>query len=217
MNNSPRKKYLPIGIIELALFILTVVGAVMAVQSQILATKYRERRKALEAEVGEMRITDAGKFHVQLLKSKDPMQLRWRIYVPNTQDFATYVTGHDSDSSFSSGGGSTSEGEGIYTVHFNPSTTSNEVSIYSRWRIKGSSSSTLSNFRNATFHQQLTNNDLTAWQIVGKIGVEVFDADQFKWLLSAQSDFDPKTQKWQAAINLGIGSQAGYNKLLNGK
>ncbi len=216
-NSSPRK--LRIGIVELAMLILTIVGGVLTIRSQPTLEKYREKRRALEAEVGELPISDPGKIHVQLLKSEDPMQFRWRVYLPKISDFTTYASGFDADgSSYNSGGGGGSDGgEGIYTVSFKPSKSGNETTIRSSWRMTRTSSSAQNNTHNATLHQQLKARDFSTWQIVGKNGVESFDVDQFKWLLKVQTDFDPAKGTWKAGVSFGLGSQAGYNNLLNGQ
>lgn len=216
-NSSPRK--LRIGIVELVILILAIVGGVLTIRSQSTLEKYREKRRALEAEVGELPISDPSKIHVQLLKSDDPMKLRWRVYLPKIRDFVTYASGFDADgSSYNSGGGGGSEGgEGIYTVYFNPSTSGNETKIRSSWRVTRASSLTQNNTHNSTLYQQLKARDFSTWQIAGKNGVESFDVDQFKWLLEVRTDYDPTNKIWKAGVSFGLGSQTGYNNLLNGQ
>lgn len=218
MNNSSPSK-LRIGIVELAMLILAIVGGVLTIRSQSTLEKYREKRRALEAEVGELPISDPSKIHVQLLKSEDPMQFRWRVYLPRVSDFTTYACGFDAlGNSFKSGGGGGNDGgEGIYTVSFKPSASGNETKIRSSWRMTQSSSTAYSNTHNPTLCQQLKDLDFSTWQIVGKDGVEAFDVDQFRWLLTIQTDFDPTKETWKAGVSFGLGSHAGYSKLQNGQ
>ncbi len=198
--------------LESLLLILAVVGGFLAFRSQSLASQYRSKRLALESEIGELKIEDPTKYYVQLLKSDDPLELRWRIYIPNVNDFRSYAIGRDPTSgSFNSGGGGFSQsGEAIYTVRMTPSPSGPNISILSRMSMHRSSSIISSNTHNATVHNQLMKLDMSTWEIAGKDGVESFDADEFRWLLRVQTDFNANTNRYDGFLGYGIGSNFGY-------
>lgn len=211
-HTSKPKRRLGIGLVESLLLILSVVGGVLAFKSQSLASQYRSKRLALEAEIGELKIDDPSKYYVQLLKSDDPFELRWRIYIPQGNDFVSYAFGRDpTGGSFRSGGsGSRQPGEGIYTIRMTPSPSGPNVSILSRMSIQRSSSSISSNTHNATVHDQLMKSDMSTWEITGKDGVESFEADEFRWLLRVRTDFNASTNRYDGFLGYGIGSNFGY-------
>lgn len=208
------KRRLGIGLVESLLLILAIVGGVLAVKSQLLASQYRSKRMALEAEVGELKIDDPSKYYVQLLKSDDPLELRWRIYIPKGNDCCNYAIGHDPiGNSFRSGGGRTSEsGEAIYAIRMTPLPSSSAISILSRMSIQRSSSSMISTTQNSMVHDQLLKNDLSTWEIAGKDGVESFDADDFRWLLRIRTDFNASKDRYDGLLGYGIGSNEAFNK-----
>lgn len=211
-NNPQTNRRFGIGLLELLLLILTVVGGILAFKSQSLASQYRSRRLALEAEIGDLKIDDPSKYYVQLLKSDDPLELRWRIYMPKENDFCNYAIGRDpTGSSFRSGGrGSSEPGEAIYTIRLTPSPSNSTVAILSRMSIQRSSSTVSSNTQNAVIHSQLSNRDFSSWEIAGRDGVESFDANEFRWLLRVQTDFNAKTKRFDGKLSFGVGSSRKY-------
>ncbi len=213
-NNPQTKRRFGIGLLESLLLILAVIGGFLAFRSQSLASQYRAKRLALEAEIGELKIDDPSKYYVQLLKSDDPLELRWRIYIPKVNDFGSYGIGRDpTGGSFNARGGGTNEpGEAIYTVRMTPSPSGSNVSILSRLTIHRSSSSIISNTHNATVHNQLLKSDMSTWEIAGKDGVESFKADEFRWLLRVQTDFNSEKERFDGFLGYGIGSNEAFNK-----
>ncbi len=208
------KRRFGIGLIESLLLILAIVGGVLAIKSQSLASQYRSKRMALEAEIGDLKIDDPSKYYVQLLKSDDPLEFRWRIYIPKGDDFCNYAIGHDPiGNSFRSGGGRTSEsGEAIYAIRMTPLPSSSAISILSRMSIQRSSSSMISTTQNAIVHDQLLKNDLSTWEIAGKDRVESFNADEFRWLLRIRTDFNASKDRYDGLLGYGIGSNEAFNK-----
>ena len=210
------KRRFGIGLIESLLLILAIVGGVLAFKSQSLASQYRSKRLALEAEIGDLKIDDPTKYYVQLLKSDDPLELRWRVYIPKGNDFCNYAVGRDSTgASFHSGGGSSSQhGEAIYTIRMTPSPTNSTVAILSRMSIQRSSSSVSSNTQNPTLHDQLLKMDFSSWDIVGRDRVESFKVDEFRWLLRVRTDFNASKERFDGFLGFGIGSNDGYLEIV---
>lgn len=213
-NSLPPRRRFGIGIVESGLLILAVIGGVLAFRSQSRVAQYRSKRIALEAEIGELKIDDPSKYYFQLLKSDDPLELRWRIYIPKGDNFCSYAIGHDLiGNSFRSGGGRTSEsGEAVYAIRLTPLPSGSAISILSRMSIQRSSSSTISSAQNPTIHDQLLKNDRSNWEIAGKDGVESFDADEFRWLLRVRTDYNASKNRYDGLLGFGIGSNEAFNQ-----
>jgi hypothetical protein len=64
--------------------VAAIVGAFYAWPILSKARLLHAKRLDLQRRVGEMPIGDPTKYHVLLIKDENPLEFRWRIYVPFT-------------------------------------------------------------------------------------------------------------------------------------
>lgn len=194
--------------LDLLLLALTAVGAYLAITTQMQAAMWRQKRSALEKDVGILNIDDRDRFHVQFLPSDNPREFRWRIYTPQSDDCRLVTIHRDSDggSGKSATGGSTEAGEGLVMVHlgFNQS----GLVVNSRERLGGNRSSGTSIFSVGFIKSLVEANDYSAWKIAGRNGVERFGKDQMIWLLRVEGVVDEVSGKPQQIFAIALGSSS---------
>ena len=195
-----------------SLLCAAMVGACYAWPIQSEAGRLHVKRLDLQRRVGEMPISDPAKYHVLLLKSENPLEFRWRFYVPPKTD-ATLSTESGSSTGSSSGTSSFSSSadpafEGLITATKLPAEGNSNMEIRVRTRSLHSRGSIGMNLHDETIQQMVDTKDTSSWRIAGKGGVEAITVDELVWLLKIESPIQEIPPKQSGMIRIGLGTQA---------
>lgn len=98
-GKPPRQLSMRIRIVDAALAIATIVGAIIAVNSASKLHALQQEHTRLSRTTGDLNISDPGQAHVLALDTGEPLHFAWRVYAP---------AGHMMIAESSNGGSSTS-------------------------------------------------------------------------------------------------------------
>jgi hypothetical protein len=175
--------------VDVALFLVAVIGALYTWPTQAEATRLTKRRTDLERRAGHLPISDENKYHVLRLPSEKPGEFRWRVYAPprssHTLQMKSSSEGSSSaSSSGSSGGNESSEGliRAVFTFDENGT-----VQLLVKFRMTGNQSSHQTQIFDKQIAEMVRNSDFSQWKIVGSNGIETFTIDDLITLLHVET------------------------------
>lgn len=205
-------------IAEGVLLIATAVGACYAWPIQVEAGRLHAKRLDLQRRVGEMPISDPAKYHAMFLKNENPMEFRWRIYVP--EKTATTLT---IESRFPGGASSSTSGvtnsadpalEGLVTVTLHPTDNNSSVEIRTRYRMKHSRGTSSMHVQDEVVQRMVNTQDISSWRVAGADGVETYSREEMIWLLAIETANLDVAPKQSGMIRIGLGTQEAKAGLL---
>jgi hypothetical protein len=199
-------------IVDGMLLLAAVVGAWFAWPIQSEAGRLHAKRLDLQRVVGEMPISDPKKFHVLLLKNENPLEFRWRLYIPE-KTFAMLLaecrSSTGSGSGTSSISGSADPGfECLITATILPTEGSSDVEIKTRIRTAHSRGTGAMNLHDQVIQRMVNAKDTSSWRIAGKNGVEAFSIEEMVGLLAIEPTSPDDVSKKPGTIRIGVGTQA---------
>ena len=200
-------------LIDGVLLAIVITGAWYAWPIQREAGRLHAKRMELQRIVGEMPIKDPTKYHVMLLKSENPLEWRWRIFVPAGIDtlLATDCSPDGSSSRSGFTGGSQSAQEGLLTATISQTDAGNLVQIKIRARSRHSNGTITTHVRGDTMQQMVSDKDTSSWQIAGRDGVEIISSDQVVSLLAIELP-EKDAPKRAGFLNIRVGTQEVIDK-----
>ncbi len=160
--------------------------------------------------MGEMPIQDPTKYHVMLIKSDNPLELRWRIFVPAKTDTnlvsrsKTPVSSSNGMSSFMTG--EDTPGEGLVIANFYRAEGSSDMQVRIRSKSRSSRGMNFIGVREEVVPEIVGGKDSDGWKIAGMQGVEVGDIGKVLWLLQSNK---PQNGPF---FEIGVGTKEAINK-----
>lgn len=206
------------GIVDGALLIIVITGAWYAWPVQREAGRLHTKRLELQRRVGEMPISDPTKYHVLLLKSDNPLEFRWRIYVP--KGVGTTLATESKHSNGSSSGmssfthSSEPAGESLVTATILPKDESGNMQVKIRTTNLHTRGTGTQYLRDETIQRMASEKDISTWQIAGRNGVEVRSLDDLVSLLAIEGPEDDDTKR-VSVLKIRLATQEALNKSQN--
>ncbi len=196
--------------------LITVVGVAYAWPILSEAGQLHAKRLDLQRRVGEMSISDPTKFHVLLLKSENPLEFRWRIYIPAKTDATLSTESRSSTGSSSStssfSGSSDPARECLITATILPVEGNSNMEIRIRTKSENSRGNATTYLSDEVIQRMVNTNDTSSWQVAGKDGVEAISIDEMVLLLAIEPPGQVAAPKQSGKIRIGLGTQAAIAK-----
>lgn len=200
-----------------SLILIAVVGAWFAWPVQSEAGRLNAKRAELQRIVGEMPISDPKKFHVLLLESQNPNELRWRVYVP--EKFGSVLFSKHSSASGGSGSSTSSISstsdpafESLITVTLQTAEDNSNIQFRTYLRALRSRGYGVTILNDDSIAKMIKVNDTSSWRIAGKNGVEMFSEEELCTLLAIESLNQSAGPNHTSSVQVGVGTQAALNK-----
>ena len=198
-------------IVEGALVLAAVVGACYAWPTQREAGRLHAKRLDLNRIVGEMPIREKAKYQVMLLKSENPMEFRWRIYIPEKTATTLATEGRSSTGSSNSTSSFTSNAEPaqevLVVVTLLPAENTSNLEIKTRSRSAQSRSTSSMYLQDESIQRMAIAGDTYLWRIAGRDGVETYSHDEVLWLLTVETPNKEIAATLAGMIRIGLGTQ----------
>ncbi|MGN6544690.1 MAG: hypothetical protein ACTHK7_06555 [Aureliella sp.] len=119
-------------IIDAALLVATIAGAVVAVGTARMLHGLQAEHARLSRMTGELVITDPALLHVQAIETGDPLHFAWRVYAPASQLRVFESTGgHGRSTSTNS---DSTPREFIARIRFTAGSSAEQTTVYSSFR-----------------------------------------------------------------------------------
>lgn len=205
-----------LALVEVLLVFASLVGLCFAVAEQSEAYGVRQKRKSLEKKVGVLRITDPTKYYVVLIDDLRENEFRWRVYIPECDDFQAKLTKSERGNSSSLHGNERAlrATNAVVILTLVPSEDGEHVGFH--FRII---------YHDAHYAQQSAGaircndpeivrcvrmGDRTNWQVTGQDGPEQFELEKFIWLLKVKGATQPESSgsAKRSIVEFGVGSKS---------
>ena len=158
-----------------------------------------------------MPISDKASYQVMLLKSENPRELRWRIYIPEKTATTLATEGRSPFGSSNSTSSFTSNAEPaqevLVVVTLLPAENTSNLQIKTRLRSAHSRRRSSMYLQDEAIQRMAIASDTSLWRIAGRDGVETYSRDEVLWLLTVETPNKEIAATLAGMIRIGLGTQ----------